>query len=93
MKTQHISVVPYSSRWSGESGKICDVLASALGFWAQSILDIDIIIETYDRFSPAAECLVTLGYVHDGNRGREAFECRDPPQFMPHHLYVFRNHL
>ncbi len=118
-------MVPYSSRWPEEFGKIRDVLARSLGnrilgiehvgstavpgLWAKPILDIDIIIETYDRFGPAAECLATLGYVHEGNLGiigREAFAYHDLPQFMPHHLYVcpensaelrrhlvFRNHL
>jgi GrpB-like predicted nucleotidyltransferase (UPF0157 family) len=69
------------------------------GLRAKPILDVDIVMESYERFPAIVACLRSLGYTHNGDNGvreREAFHPLDdgaPYQspkrkWMSHHLYV-----
>jgi GrpB-like predicted nucleotidyltransferase (UPF0157 family) len=66
---------------------------------AKPILDIDIVMPSYDVFPGIVAALGRLGYVHNGDQGipeREAFKPLDsmapytlPPRYWKsHHLYV-----
>lgn len=107
MKTKHVVVIPYSPEWKTEFIKIKAELQSALGdsvlaiehvgstsvegLAAKPIIDIDIVIESYDDFQTVRENLESIGYSHEGDLGvkdREAFKYLDKPHLMRHHLYV-----
>ena len=107
MKTKRVVVVSYDYKWKDEFEKIKSHLEEALeksilsiehvgstsveGLCAKPIIDIDIIIESYDRFEKVKFSLEKLGYHHEGDLGikdREAFKYEDKKQFMAHHLYV-----
>jgi len=120
-----IIVVPYDPRWKSKFQIIKEHLDKALGssiieiehvtstsvegLYAKPIIDIDIIIDSYDKFNIVKTLLENLGYYHEGNleiKDREAFEYRGDKEFMRHNLYVcpqdsgelirhitFRNHL
>jgi len=66
---------------------------------AKPILDIDIVMPSYEVFPDIVAHLRRLGYMHNGDQGikeREAFKRLDdtapytspPKKWMPHHLYV-----
>lgn len=107
MRTKRVIVVPYDSKWSDEFQKIKSYLEKTLkdsilaiehvgstsveGLSAKPIIDIDIIIESYDKFEDVKSRLKSLGYYHEGDLGikdREAFAYNDKNEFMTHHLYV-----
>ncbi len=107
MKTKSVIVVPYDSKWNDEFQKIKLYLEKALensilaiehvgstsieGLSAKPIIDLDIIIEGYNKFEEAKFRLKKLGYYHEGNLGikdREAFGYNEDHEFMTHHLYV-----
>ena len=107
MKTRNIIVVPYDPRWKNEFQKIKSYLekeikdsiigiehvgsTSVEGLYAKPIIDIDVIIESYDKFEDVKCHLKNLGYYHEGNLGikeREAFGYEDKNDFMTHNLYV-----
>ncbi|AGK96470.1 GrpB family protein [Clostridium pasteurianum] len=107
MKTKKVIVVPYDSKWNDEFEKIKFYLEKALedsilaiehvgstsieGLSAKPIIDIDVIIENYDKFEDVKSRLKNLGYYHEGDLGikdREAFRYNEKHGFMTHHLYV-----
>ncbi|MCB2299316.1 GrpB family protein [Clostridium tagluense] len=107
MKTKRVIVVPYDSRWNNEFQKIKLYLEKALensvvaiehvgstsieGLSAKPIIDIDVIIESYDTFEDVKSRLKNSGYYHEGDLGiknREAFGYSEKHEFMTHHLYV-----
>ena len=107
MKTKRVIVVPYSSKWNDEFQKIKLNLKKALessiiniehvgstsieGLSAKPIIDIDVIIESYDKFEEVKTRLESSDYYHEGDLGirdREAFGYNDKNEFMTHHLYV-----
>ena len=107
MKTKRVIVVPYDSKWNDEFQKIKSYLEKTLensilaiehigstsieGLSAKPIIDIDVIIEGYDKFEDAKSRLKKLGYYHEGDLGikdREAFGYNEKHEFMTHHLYV-----
>lgn len=107
MKTLKVIVVPYDSNWNNEFIKIRLYLEKTLenniiaiehvgstsveGLSAKPIIDIDIIIESYEKFDYVKSRLEKLGYYHEGDLGiknREAFSCIENHEFMTHHLYV-----
>jgi GrpB-like predicted nucleotidyltransferase (UPF0157 family) len=66
---------------------------------AKPILDLDIVMPSYDEFPEIVEGLRRLGYTHNGDQGireREVFKplddmapCTVPPRkWMSHHLYA-----
>ena len=107
MKTKRVIVVSYDSKWNDEFQKIKSYLEKTLensilaiehvgstsieGISAKPIIDIDVIIEGYDKFEDAKSRLKKLGYYHEGDLGikdREAFGYNEKHEFMMHHLYV-----
>ena len=102
-----VIVVPYNKSWPGEFEKIRKELAAELGECAVSIehvgstsveglaakpvIDIDIMIKSYNCFEEVKSELVALGYLYQGDLGipdRQAFKCEGKPHLMKHHLYV-----
>lgn len=85
MKTKRVIVVPYDSRWNNEFQKIKLYLEKALensvlaiehvgstsieGLPAKPIIDIDVIIESYDTFKDVKSRLKNSGYYHEGDLG------------------------
>jgi GrpB-like predicted nucleotidyltransferase (UPF0157 family) len=107
MKTQKVIVVPYDENWVSGFVKIknelLDVLdhnvisiehvgsTSVKGLSAKPIIDIDVIIDSYDVFNVVSEELENVGYYHEGDLGikdREAFGYQGKTHLMLHHLYV-----
>lgn len=107
MRTERVIVVPYNYKWNDEFQKIKLHLEEKLrnevvtiehvgstsvkGLSAKPIIDVDIVIENYDKFPYIKYRLETLGYYHEGNLGikdREAFGYNEKPNFMTHHIYV-----
>ncbi|MCA1057689.1 GrpB family protein [Rossellomorea aquimaris] len=110
-----IEIVQYDDRWSEEFHSIKRVLSIALkdviiwiehvgstsipGLGAKPVLDIDIVIESYDVFHSVILQLEQIGYFHQKEwsfEGREAFGRKNlltpwdgkGTQWMAHHLYV-----
>ncbi|WP_238916329.1 GrpB family protein [Clostridium sp. YIM B02555] len=109
MRTKNVVVLPYDFNWSHEFEKIKICIEKELGdniigiehvgstsiegLAAKPIIDLDVIIESYDNFEEVKAKLETLGYYHEGDldvRGREAFayDENEKMEFMTHHLYV-----
>ncbi|MDF2586191.1 MAG: hypothetical protein K0S41_32 [Anaerocolumna sp.] len=107
MKTKRVIVLPYDKRWKEEYVKIKTILEKALGssvisiehvgstsvegLAAKPIIDIDVVIESYDVFEDVKRRLEKLRYRYEGNLGiaqREAFKYENKPDLMAHHLYV-----
>jgi GrpB-like predicted nucleotidyltransferase (UPF0157 family) len=107
MRTKQVIVLPYDPKWKDEFEKLKAYLEAALedsifsiehvgstsveGLSAKPIIDIDIVIESYDKFKEVNSRLEIVGYRHEGDLGikdREAFKYDDKPEFMVHHLYV-----
>lgn len=108
-------LAPYNSEWPAEFDALRCVYMNSLGklvlrvehvgstavanLWAKPILDIDIVMPSYEVFPDIVAHLRRLGYTHNGDQGirdREAFKPLDnlaphasPPRTsMSHHLYV-----
>jgi GrpB-like predicted nucleotidyltransferase (UPF0157 family) len=72
------------------------------GMSAKPIIDIDIVMDDWEKFPELVERLASLGYRHVGDlgiSGREAFNMDQPSQYR-HHLYAcksdstaYRNHM
>lgn len=63
---------------------------SVRGLWAKPIIDVDVVVPK-GGFPAARKALEGIGYTHAGDlglSGREAFDYRDQPHLMTHHLYV-----
>ena len=107
MKTKKVTVVTYDPKWKVEFEKIKSHLGKVLennvlaiehvgstsveGLAAKPIIDIDVVIESYDKFEEVKSRLKSIGYFHEGDlgiNGREAFAYNDKQEFMTHHLYV-----
>jgi GrpB-like predicted nucleotidyltransferase (UPF0157 family) len=109
MRTKNVVVLPYDFNWSHEFEKIKIFIEKELGdniigiehvgstsiegLAAKPIIDLDVIIESYDNFEEVKAKLETLGYYHEGDldvKGREAFSYdeNEKMEFMTHHLYV-----
>jgi GrpB-like predicted nucleotidyltransferase (UPF0157 family) len=105
----------YNPAWPAEFVALRSVYTSSLGklvsrvehvgstavpnLRAKPILDIDIVMPSYEVFPDIVAHLRKLGYMHNGDQGikhREAFKPLDntapytlpPRSWMPHHLYV-----
>lgn len=113
-----VEVVPYNPvwrKWFAELRRmiwphISDVAIDCVhvgstsipGMSAKPIIDIDIIIDSSDKFDEIKSRLTRIGYYHRGNlgiEGREAFGKEDEPKYT-HHLYVctanstaYKNHV
>ncbi|MDM5155102.1 GrpB family protein [Bacillus sp. DX1.1] len=106
-KTRVIEIIPYNPEWKNEfkkikkmiNGYIGDLIlkiehvgsTSVEGLAAKPIIDIDVVIDSYDIFPHIIERLAKEGYQHQGNlgvEGREAFQRIYVDGFMKYHLYV-----
>lgn len=112
---EHIKVVDYDPNWPLAFQEISAVIANALGslhlriehvgstsvpnLAAKPIIDIDVVIGSYNLLPEVITRLSTLGYTHQGElgvKGREAFKRTGTHvphdasrrSWMSHHLYV-----
>lgn len=115
MTSSGITIVNYSEQWADTFQLIKRVIEKPLneliigiehvgstsvkGLGAKPIIDIDIIIESYDVFPKVVLGLEKIGYFHQEESsftGREAFGRKDVTspfdgvgtEWMQHHLYV-----
>jgi GrpB-like predicted nucleotidyltransferase (UPF0157 family) len=59
------------------------------GLAAKPIIDLDLVMDSYDVFSQIVERLAQYGYEHEGDfgvKGREAFHRLHNDGFMKYHL-------
>lgn len=106
-KTKVVEVVPYDPAWKAEYSRIearmleiaGDLIirsehvgsTSIEGLWAKPVIDIDLVMESYDVLPEIVRRLQASGYEHQGNlgiEGREAFKSNQDDGFMKYHLYV-----
>jgi len=106
-KTKVVEIVPYNPEWQNEFGRIRDQLlayvgdlvlsvqhvgsTSVAGLSAKPIIDLDVVMDSYEVFPEIVLRLQQYGYVHQGNlgiEGREAFKRNYEDGFMKYHLYV-----
>lgn len=106
-KTKIIEIVPYDPQWKIEFEKIKEMIneyigdlilkiehvgsTSIEGLAAKPIIDLDVVIESYDVLPKIIERLGKEGYEYQGNLGilgREAFQRTFEDGFMKYHLYV-----
>jgi GrpB-like predicted nucleotidyltransferase (UPF0157 family) len=106
-RTREIKVVPYNPEWKTEFEKIKGMINSYIGdliltiehvgstsiegLSAKPIIDIDVVIESYDVLPIIIDRLGNAGYVHEGNlgvEGREAFKRVYDDGYIKYHLYV-----
>ena len=107
MRTQKVTVLPYDAAWKQAFETVREQLQAALGdlalaiehvgstsvegLAAKPILDIDVVIRSYDDFAAVVQRLAAIGYIHEGDLGikdREAFRYENKPHLQKHHLYV-----
>lgn len=106
-KTKVVEVLPYNPVWKTEFNRIKEQLlnyvgdliiaiehvgsTSIEGLSAKPIIDIDLVMESYEILPEIIERLQQYGYEHQGNlgiEGREAFRRSEKDGFMNYHLYV-----
>jgi GrpB-like predicted nucleotidyltransferase (UPF0157 family) len=102
-----VRVVPYNPEWKNEFLKIKAMLDACVGdliisvdhvgstaiegLASKPIIDIDVVIDSYDIFPAVKDRLLKIGFEHEGNlgiEGREAFKRIFIDDFMPYHIYV-----
>lgn len=85
MRTKNVIVLSYDSNWSDEFEKIKVYLEKVLGdtilgiehvgstsvegLAAKPIIDLDVIIESYNNFEEVKSRLESLGYYYEGDLG------------------------
>ncbi|WP_339314761.1 GrpB family protein [Paenibacillus sp. FSL R10-2734] len=106
-KTKVVEVVPYDPEWKVAFNRIKEHLFSCVGnliieiehvgstsiegLAAKPIIDLDLVMDSYEILPQIIERLQQHGYEHQGNlgiEGREAFQRRHADEFMKYHLYV-----
>lgn len=107
MNQKKIEITPYNELWKLEFFRIRDMLLKYLshlnvgvehigstaieGALAKPIIDIDVIMNSYDEFEAVKMALIKAGFYHNGNEGvigREVFKRKVADSFMKYHLYV-----
>lgn len=102
-----VRVVPYDPMWKQEFLKIKAMIMDCIGdlinsvdhigstaiegLAAKPVIDIDVVIDSYEVFPTVKERLSKIGFEHEGNlgvEGREAFKRTFIDDFMPYHMYV-----
>ncbi|MHC1757199.1 MAG: GrpB family protein [Methanosarcina sp.] len=102
-----VRVVPYDPEWKTEFLKIKAMIVDCAGdliidvvhigstavegLASKPIIDIDVVIDSYDIFPAVKERFSKVGFEHEGNlgvEGREAFKRTFLDDFMPYHLYI-----
>jgi GrpB-like predicted nucleotidyltransferase (UPF0157 family) len=103
-----VRVVPYDPEWKSEFLKIKAMIVDCVGdlvisvdhvgstaiegLAAKPILDIDVVIDSYDVFPAIRDRLSKIGFEHVGNldvEGREVFKRIFMDDFMPYNLDDF----
>ncbi|QUL58261.1 GrpB family protein [Paenibacillus tritici] len=106
-RTKVIEVVPYDPAWKAEyrriEARMLDIAGDLIigsehvgstsieGLWAKPVIDLDLVMESYDKLPEIIRRLQQFGYEHQGNlgiEGREAFQSLQDDGFMKYHLYV-----
>ncbi|MDF2921949.1 MAG: hypothetical protein K0R57_863 [Paenibacillaceae bacterium] len=106
-RTRVIKVVPYDPAWKTQfegikamvTEHIGDLIikvehvgsTSVEGLSAKPIIDLDVVMDSYDSFPEIISRLAAAGFEHQGDlgiKGREAFRRTIADEFMPYHLYV-----
>lgn len=106
-KTRVIDVVPYQPTWKESFTEIKAMIQSYIGdlilriehvgstsvegLPAKPIIDLDVVIDSYEVLPAIIERLAKEGYEHQGNLGvdgREAFQRTFDDGHMKYHLYV-----
>lgn len=106
-RTKVVEIVPYNPKWKIEFEKIKAMINSYIGdliltiehvgstsiegLSAKPIIDIDVVIDSYNVLPSIIERLQEVGYEYEGNlgiEGREAFKRTYDDGFMKYHLYV-----
>ncbi|GGH27027.1 hypothetical protein GCM10008013_28220 [Paenibacillus segetis] len=106
-RTKVVEVVPYNPEWKIQfeqiksmiTGYIGDLIlavehvgsTSVEGLSAKPIIDLDVVMDSYEVLPEIIERLEKAGFVHQGNlgiEGREAFKRTCEDGFMKYHLYV-----
>ncbi|OXM82702.1 GrpB family protein [Paenibacillus rigui] len=103
--TRVIEVVPYNPEWRMHFENMKEKLQNDLGdlilavehvgstsvegLYAKPIIDVDIVMESYDVLPAIIERLEDAGYVYEGNLGVEGREAFKAPEgsLVKHHLY------
>ena len=99
--------MPYNPEWQKEFLKIKNMLlehigdlvitikhvgsTSVEGLSAKPIIDLDVVIDSYEVLPLIIKRLRKVGYKHEGDlgiEGREAFKKVTKDNLMKHHLYV-----
>jgi len=102
-----VRVVPYDPEWKNEFLKIKAMIVNCVGdliisvdhvgstaiegLASKPIIDIDVVIDSYEIFHFVKHGLSRIGFEHEGNlgvEGREAFKRTFVDDFMPYHMYV-----
>jgi GrpB-like predicted nucleotidyltransferase (UPF0157 family) len=102
-----LRVVPHDPEWKNEFLKIKAMIVDCAGdliidvehvgstavegLASKPIIDIDVVIDSYDVFPAVKDRLSKIGFEHEGNlsiEGREAFKRTFMDDFMPYHMYV-----
>jgi GrpB-like predicted nucleotidyltransferase (UPF0157 family) len=102
-----VRVIDYDPEWQNEFLKIKDMILKCVGdlilsvdhiggtavegLAAKPIIDIDVVIDSYEVFTSVKNQLSKIGFEHEGNlgvEGREAFKRIFIDDFMPYHMYV-----
>ncbi|TDF95027.1 GrpB family protein [Paenibacillus piri] len=106
-RTRVIEVVPYDAEWKIQFERIKEMIVgyigdlvlavehvgstSVEGLSAKPIIDLDVVMDSYDVLPTIIERLEQAGFEHQGNlgiEGREAFRRTYDDGFMKYHLYV-----
>ncbi len=64
---------------------------SVQGLSAKPIIDLTIIVDSFNQFTLVKDALEKINYIHKGDQGikdREVFKLTQPNIFYAHHLYV-----
>ena len=107
MKTNKVIVLDYDPVWVDHFQRIASEVQNVLGHLvlrvehvgstsvpglaAKPIIDLDVVIRSYEDFPQVLEKLADIGYIHEGDLGipgREAFRYENKPHLQKHHLYV-----
>lgn len=102
-----VRVVPYNPEWKNEFLRIKAMIEDCIGdliisvdhvgstaiegLASKPIIDIDVVIDSYDIFPSIVDRFALIGFEHEGNlgvEGREAFKRNFIDEFMPYHMYV-----
>lgn len=107
MKTKQVEVLPYDKKWRIEFEKIKNIIVLSLadiiidvehvgstsveGLASNPVIDIDIVIPTYDCFNILLKKLKKLGYTYEENKSNKdmkIFTYVGNTNLMDHNLFI-----